>query len=464
VRAVAVAMADVDGDGQLDLVSANVNDDLSAWSFSRELGTFSSNPVVIGQGSGFLDPSGLVASDFDGDGRVDLVTSNSGTDDYTLFFQRSAGSFNEAGADLLLGNAVDTQGMSAIEMADVDQDGDLDLICSNGDGDSISIFHQFSPALFSTEPAAVLGSPTTTDDPRSLVVRDLDGDGRVDIAVASRGTDNVVVWFQASEGSYPAAPDLVLGGALGDPVCLTVADLNADGDLDLVTADEGGNHLSIFFQTAPRTFATLPSLQVGGPASTSGPSFVIAVDLDGDGDLDLASANSGGDDVAVFLQDPVGFFSAVPDSTMGNSLTTDGPSALAAEDLDGDGDLDLVCSNAVGDDIAVFFQSAPGVFPAAPNTSLSHASLLEPTTLVLADIDLDGDVDIVTGNTASKNLTIFRQDRPGNFIGVPVMLGDALSTDSPRNLIVIDVDGDGDPDLVSAQPTLDRASFFFGSH
>ncbi len=112
----------------------------------------------------------------------------------------------------------------------------------------------------------------------------------------------------------------------------------------------------------------------------------------------------------------------------------------------------------------MFLQSAPGTFPSAPSFTLTHASLVTPDTVAVADIDHDGDVDIVSGNSGSHNLTIFRQGLPGVFGATPVVVGSAASTDTPRTLHLVDLDGDGDIDLLSAQPSLDNVAIFFGSH
>jgi hypothetical protein len=123
--------------------------------------------------------------------------------------------------------------------------------------------------------------------------------------------------------------------------------------------------------------------------------------------------------------------------------------------------MDILSANAAGDDLTVFFASAPGAFPFAPSGHLTDSAMAQPSSLQAVDVNGDGSCDIVSGNPGTDNLTIFFQRRPGEFL-LPRAIGGTGFTDSPVGLVVVDFDGDGEPDLISAQPELDNTAVFYG--
>jgi hypothetical protein len=183
------------------------------------------------------------------------------------------------------------------------------------------------------------------------------------------------------------------------------ADLDGDGDQDLVSANEFGDNLTVFFQLSPGSFGATP-LTLGGPGTTYGPLSVAAADLDGDGNQDLVSANRNGNNLTVFFQLSPGSFGAAP-HTLGGFPTTESPVSVAAADLDGDGDQDLVSANLFGDNLTVFLQLSPRSFAASPLTLGGSASTNGPVSVAVADIDGDGDQDLVSANSHGFDLTVF---------------------------------------------------------
>jgi len=169
-----------------------------------------------------------------------------------------------------------------------------------------------------------------------------------------------------------------------------------------------GDNLTIFFQLSPGCFEKTP-LTLGGDMVMQGPFSVAAADLDGDGDLDLVSANRDGDDLTVFFQLSAGSFALDP-VRLGDSATLEGPCSVAAADLDGDGDQDLVSANELGRDLTAFFQLSPGSFETAPLRLGSGGAF--PASVLATDLDGDGDQDLILGNqvnvpVARGNLTVF---------------------------------------------------------
>jgi hypothetical protein len=208
----------------------------------------------------------------------------------------------------------------------------------------------------------------------------------------------------------------------------------------------------------------MPGIVLGGPGSTSGPVALACADLDRDGNPDLVCANSTGNTIAIFLQSAAETFPAIPSFTLGGAASTPAPSAIVVADLDGDGDADVACASRTADTIRCFRQTSPGVFDAAPITTIANAAMDEPTSLVAADFDHDGDLDLVAGAETGQSLCLFRQLHPWTFIAVPDVLGGPATIGPPRTPRAADLDGDGDIDLIVGRPSLDSIAVFYNNH
>ncbi len=180
------------------------------------------------------------------------------------------------------------------------------------------------------------------DNPNSLAIGDLDGDGDLDMAVANRNSDNVSVLLNQGDGTFADDVAYDVGGV---PWSVATGDLDGDGDIDLAVANAevSGDSVSVLLNQGDGTFA-------GNVPYGAGyfPAFVTMGDLDGDGDLDLAVADAGfpkgpGTMVSVLLNDGDGTF--VDDSLY---RAGDFTVSLAIGDLDADGDLELAVANTLG--------------------------------------------------------------------------------------------------------------------
>jgi hypothetical protein len=178
-------------------------------------------------------------------------------------------------------------------------------------------------------------------DPRSVAVGDVNGDGLLDLAVANYGSANVSVLLGNGEGSFQAARNF----SANRPSFVTMADINRDGILDLVTTG------SVLLGNGDGTFQ--PAMNHGG-----GGESVAVGDVNGDGVLDLAVAHSGG--VRVLLGNGDGTFQTTHVSYVAGVV----PSSVAIEDFNGDGWLDLAVANNGSNDVSILDND--GKWPAGP--------------------------------------------------------------------------------------------------
>jgi hypothetical protein len=289
--------------------------------------------------------------------------------------------------------------------------------------------------------------------PANLVVADVNGDGRPDLVVANADDQTVTVRLAdpAKPGFFLPAVTLATPGRT--PLDVAVGDLNGDGRADIVVAASGANNLIVFLQQMPvdpsPTVYFMPAtfLSVGGD-----PQSVTVADLDGDGSLDIAAATSA-NTVSVLRQ--LIFSPTFAAQSSVDYPTGVQPIAIKAVDLNGDGKLDLLTAN-YGSSISpgtqglsVLMQgTTAGTFLAPVNYTTDYRS----TALAVGDLNGDGKVDVVVANEGLPgdpgSVSVFLQD--------PATAGALLAptnyrgTWGPMGVALADMDGDGRPDLVLA--------------
>jgi hypothetical protein len=424
-----LAAADFNGDGIPDLVVSS-----SGFVNGYNYGQVS---VALGHGDGtfgtfysYGNPaSSLVVGDFNGDGHLDIVT-NAG--------------------DILLGNGDGTfqaprsysaRNFTTISVGDFNGDGHLDLACSvvsgvhillgNGDG-------TFQNSSFSYAIAGYI--------PSSLAVADWNADGHSDVAAVANGfkagaEGAVTVLMNNGDGTFRAARSFPDGAGAGSVV---VADLNGDGKQDVVTANFdyvvlpprlGGNRIvesdvEVFLGNGDGTFLAPHTYNTGG-----GPLAVAVGDFNGDGIPDLAVANGGfvgymtppNSTVAILLGNGDGTFQPAQTDTVGP-----GAFSVVVGDFNGDGHLDLAVADASG--ILILLGKGDGTFQAGQRYAVSAGSL------ILADFNRDGKLDIAT---SGGSLLLGNGD--GTFQPAQSYAGPGANA-----VAVGDFNGDGIPDLALA--------------
>ncbi len=470
-RPLALDVADLDVDGDLDIVSAGesvlTGESHIAIFLQRGFLQFRQNPDLRIGLSSIASPVSLTVGDLSGDGLPDIAFANKDGDNVSVFFQASPGGFDGA-STVALGGRSTTRGPCSVALLDSNGDGLLDVACGNGAsritgeiGDDIRVFVQkrageFVPgdARFDSRSSFRLGGAGNTLTPEGIVAADFDHDGRSDLVSANREGPGLALFLHSTLPSRRGAPDVVLtgGGLLDAPAALAVADVNGDGLMDVVSANRDSDNVTIHVQDGPGILGTTPRVALGGSLIMDDPRAVAVADIDGDGRIDVLCADSTADFVSIFLQDAGGFRPA-PDLTLGRHSVTDGPSGLAISDLDDDGRPDIAVALAADDVLAIFFQSSPGLFSREPNVRLSgSAGAAGVLSVAASDVDLDGRIDLVSANADAGTLSVFLQNSPGEFTVAPDLPVPA-SNPRPVAVSIADFDGDGLPDLLSSVAT-----------
>jgi hypothetical protein len=252
--------------------------------FGKGDGSFQPNHQILSVGQ---TPLSVAAGDFDGNGALDLVTANSTSGTLSLLLGNGDGSFRPR-VDLAVGGAP-----RAVAVGDFNGDGRLDVVTAQQLSNTVSVLLGHGDGTFA--PPLVFAASGQDFTPSSMVVADVNGDGKLDLAIKSLSfldsdAFQVGVLLGNGDGTFQAP---LLGAAQPDGSGdLALGDFNNDGLIDAAVADELGapsGNLSVFAGNGDGTFQSLIRLDLltGG----NGPEGVAAADLNGDGLVDLVAAN-----------------------------------------------------------------------------------------------------------------------------------------------------------------------------
>lgn len=475
-RFVEFDLADLSGDGSADVVASDTRNDVVKVIPTDPGGAFQED-VDYSAGN---DPRTLAIADMDEDGTPDIIVANRISADLTLLFNDGAGGFPESVSVPGLGSQT-----QKLVVADFSGDGIPDV--ATGDREGVKVLLNEGNRVFSP-PTPLLANSSIVG---ALGKGDLDGDGDADLVASFVRPPLTVVFVNGANGVFNAGTPLVL------PVFshVTVHDADVDGSGDLIITPGGSDTVSVAFNRQSDSMLPFEPRQT---YSTVRPHTVDIVDLDGDGDLDIAQGHNSFQAVTVMLNDGNGAFTdrSIPTQSGGGGFTIgvpdlngDGHPDIAAGsiarssiflylndgtahfsfkgpaisvgppwhvtygDVDGNSTVDVVSTSQSASVVSILFNDGTGTIERVVEYRVGTA----PRAAALADLDGDGDLDISTANRGADNVTILENDGFGIFastITLPV-------TGGPNHIVAGDMDGDGFIDLVTGNEVQREASILW---
>jgi uncharacterized repeat protein (TIGR01451 family) len=432
----AVTVADVNGDSRLDLITANCGFSASQLQCTSTDDRPGDVTVLLGDGQGNFQPPisvgagiaplAVAVADVSGDARPDLIVADYQSRAMAVLHGDGLGAFASpqflaTGGPPVAVAAVDLNADSAPDIVAANEFGGALILLGNTDG-TLQTRRLFSPGAFL--------------DPRALAVADVDRDGVPDLVTANSDAFSVSVLHGMGDGNFQTPQIFSVGNF---PVAVTAADVNGDSVPDIITANSASDDVSVLPGQMEGTFAEALSFAAG-----DGPVAVAVADVNGDGLLDLVVANSDSDDVSLLLGDratPGVLFQSQQRFTAGVS-----PVAVAVADVNGDGLLDLVVANSDSDDVSLLLgdRATPGVlFQSQQRFSVAGS----PFAVVLADVNDDANLDLITANANTNEVAVLLGDGTGTAFSAPQRF---FAGSGVHRMVVADVNGDARPDLIAA--------------
>ena len=332
-------------------------------------------------------------------------------------------------------------GPNSVTLGDLNGDGVLDMVAANYTDGTASVLIGKGDGTFEAKTSISVGG-----NPNFVSLGDVNGDGRLDMAIANYGGGTIDVLIGKGDGTFYTKTSYLPDSS---PRCMALGDVNGDGMLDMVAANYAAGTASVFIGNGAGAFSLTANLTSG--SGIGGVLSVVLGDINGDGALDIVTADCYSYDstVSVFIGRGDGTYSAR--TSFGTGLS---PASVALGDVNGDGKLDIVTADSAVAGLSVLIARGDGTF----HPAVSYAAGSGPRSVALGDVNGDGVLDIVEGSGMDGTAGVFVGKGDGTFAArVSYAAGSDL-----RSVALGDLNGDGVLDLAAADNGGDSAGVLLG--
>ena len=452
-----VAFADIDGDGKPDMIV--VNRATNTFSILRNTSTTGSiTTTSFAKKVDFATdstPCFIATGDLDGDGKQEIVIAGLYTNRISVYRNTSTpGTITAASLAAKVSFISDTISMpTSLAIGDLDGDGKPELVVANSYSNTLSVLKNTSNvgSIDSTS-FAVAVDFTTGLAPTSVAITDIDGDGKPDLVTTNFNANTISVFKNKSTSglintaSFAAKVDFAVGAA---PNALTIGDLNGDGKPDVLVVNQAANTISILENKA--TSGTINAASLGAKVDiyTNGasPYFVSVGNIDSDSLPDIVVGNLVSNNISVIKNIYTsGSITAAAFAAGVNIATGNFPFSVAIADVDGDGKADLAVPNYGKNVVSVYQNALSNVLPVKLLNFSGKYELAGNALLTWQSaIEINASYFLVQRSTDGINFTtIGKQTAAG--IAHNYSYSDALSSIGNTStvyyrLVTVDVDG-----------------------
>lgn len=458
-----IVFGDINRDGKPDIVTANQNtNDISIFTNTTVLNSTTpafSAPANFASGS---QPHSVSLGDINGDGLPDIAVANTSSSTVSVFLNTTA-----AGAAIptlaAKKDLTSASGPYSVFIMDMNGDGKTDIIAGAQAGGVISVFINTTAAGASTVSFSTKTDFSAGTGATHLWIEDFNNDGKADVSIAGNTAAKVSVFLNttvtgASTPTFAARAEFTAGATVWS---VTAADFNKDGKPDLAVANRGLTTMSVFINTmasgaSTASFSAKTDFTIG-----STPIGIIAADLNADGLSDIAVVNRGSSSVSLMYNTTVPGASTPAFAYKLDLTTASTPYFPAASDINGDGKIDIAVCNSGGNDVSIFLntgnQGAPSPAVALPTNFNSTG--VNSSSLVAGDINLDGIPDIVQGFQGMSSVSVLLNNiSPGGTAASFAPKKDFTVEGTSYGVTLSDLNGDGKKDIIATAYTKNKVS------
>ncbi|CAF0743855.1 unnamed protein product [Adineta ricciae] len=435
------AVGDLDGDNALDIIVSNSGTGNLLLLFGNGQGTFEHRKNVS---TNIYDQSQIIVADFNKDTKLDIaITDYSNSRIIILLGDQSFAYTNR----LIYWNGFGTN-PSSIATRDINNDNRLDILVTNYATNSIGVYLGYDPGVFKNTNSYFTGD---FSNPKSIATGDLNNDNQTDIIVGNNQADNIGIFFGSGNGTF-SNQTTYSTGSNSTPSCLQITDFNNDQRLDIIVTLSKSDTIGIFFGDGSGELSSLQTISV---ESGSTPTYVDIGDFNNDSCIDFVVGKYNLQNIGVFLGYCNGSFSNQTEYVT-TSITN--PDVIGIADMNNDRYVDIVVVDSFASNFSIFFNEGNGIF--RNGTIYTSKYGLSATSIAIADIDRDQQLDLIIAYSLSNNIVIFYGKFSTNFDREVMYQNDLYS--APYSVSIGDLNNDDIVDIVVANGRNNNLGIFLG--